>query len=120
MFEDWKWHHTRRDEPRDPEHSQQPALPMTSADGQRKSLARDLAMTYRLLVAGMAALPTTCHGNEHQVGERDPSRITIGVLATEEQRTEPVGLCGAGHGELVAGTEQDPQRLTVAMSARFG
>jgi hypothetical protein len=25
MFEAWKWHHTRRNEPRDPEHSQQSA-----------------------------------------------------------------------------------------------
>jgi hypothetical protein len=23
MFEDWKWHHTRRDAPRDPKHSEQ-------------------------------------------------------------------------------------------------
>jgi hypothetical protein len=25
MFEDWKWHHTRRDNPRGPEHSEPPA-----------------------------------------------------------------------------------------------
>ncbi|MDT7585856.1 MAG: hypothetical protein QOE32_3406 [Pseudonocardiales bacterium] len=25
MFEDWKWHHTRRDNLRDPEHAEQPA-----------------------------------------------------------------------------------------------
>jgi hypothetical protein len=37
-----------------------------------------------------------------------------------EQGAQPVGLCGGGEGEVVAGAEQDPQRVAVAVGARGG
>jgi hypothetical protein len=33
---------------------------------------------------------------------------------------EPVGLGGVDYGEFVAGAEQDPQGLTVAIGTRYG
>ena len=46
--------------------------------------------------------------------------VAVGVVAAQQQRAQPVGLCGAGGGELLAGAQQDPQRLAVAVRARGG
>ena len=46
--------------------------------------------------------------------------IAVGVVAAQQQRAQPVGLRGAGGGEFLAGAEQDPQRLAVAVRARGG
>jgi hypothetical protein len=43
--------------------------------------------------------------------------LSVGVVAGQQQRAQPVGLRGDGHGELVAGTEQNLQRFTVAVRA---
>ena len=48
------------------------------------------------------------------------ARLAVGVVAGQQQGAEPVGLRGAGGGELLAGAEQDPQRLAVAVGARGG
>jgi hypothetical protein len=46
------------------------------------------------------------------------AHLALGVVAAQQQCAKSVGLGGGGHGELVAGAEQDPQRLTVAVGSR--
>jgi len=75
---------------------------------------------HRLLAAGLWWFPSPHHGQEHGIGERGTSQITFGVPTAQQQRTEPVGLGGGDHGEFVAGAEQDPQRLTVAIGTGYG
>jgi len=86
---------------------------------QGQSEASDLAVPHRLLAAGLWWFPSPRHGEEHGIGERRTSQITLGVFPAEQQRAEPVGLGGGDHGDLVAGAEQDPQRLTVAIGTRY-
>ena len=57
-----------------------------------------------------AGAATRRHGEEHGIGERGTSQITLGVRAAQQQHAEPVGLGGGDHGEFVAGAEQYPQR----------
>ena len=54
------------------------------------------------------------------VGERGTGELTVGVgvvVAVAQQCAEPVDLCGAGHGQLVAGAEQDAQGFAIAVGA---
>ena len=88
--------------------------PRSYGEGQTS----DLAVPHRLLAAGLRWFPAPHHGEEHRIGERGTSQITLAVAAAQQQRTEPVGLGGRGHGELVTGGEQDPQRLTVTIGTR--
>ena len=81
--------------------------------------ASGLAVPHRLLPAGLAWFPPPRHGEEHRIGERRPGQITVAVLPAEQQRAEPVGLARGGHDDLLAGAEQDPQRLTVTVSTRY-
>jgi hypothetical protein len=83
-----------------------------------KSQASDLAVPHRLFAAGLAWLPAPRHGQEHRIGERRPSQVTLAILPAQQKRTEPVGLRGGCHAELVTSGEQNPQRLTVTVSTR--
>ncbi len=72
-----------------------------------------------LLAAGISGLPAgeSC---ERRGGEAAASEVTIGVVPAGQERAQPVGPRGAGDGEVVAGTGQDPQRLAIAVDARDG
>jgi hypothetical protein len=52
--------------------------------------------------------------------ERAAGDLALGVLAAQQQRPQPVDLPGPGGGELLAGTEQDPQCFAVTVSAGSG
>ena len=69
--------------------------------------------------AGLWWFPSPHHGEEHGIGQRRTSQITLGVRAAQQKRAEPVGLDGDDHAELVAGAEHDPQRLTVTVSTGY-
>jgi hypothetical protein len=84
------------------------------------SQASDLAVPHRLFAGGLWWFTSPHRGEEHGIGERGTGQISLGVPAAQQQRADPVGLGGGDHGEFVAGAEQDPQRLTVAVGTRYG
>jgi hypothetical protein len=54
MFEDWKWHHTRRDNPREPEHSEQPGrvAQSTTTTPQESTPAASYPLSVEAIMAG--------------------------------------------------------------------
>jgi hypothetical protein len=56
---------------------------------------------HRLLAAGVWWFPSPRHGEEHGIGKRRTSQITLGVRAARQQRAEPVG----DHAEFLAGAQ---------------
>jgi hypothetical protein len=44
----------------------------------------------------------------------------LGVVATQQERPQPVGLLGTRGGQLVAGTQQNPQCFAVTIGAGSG
>src|SRR4051794_11317428 len=94
----------------------QGASGLAQGDGE----AADLGVPYGLLAAGVAGFPSPCDGAEYGVVEGAAGQREVGVVAVAEQRAEPVGLRSADGGELLAGTEQNPQRFAVPVGARDG
>ncbi len=87
------------------------------AYGQRESA--DLTVSHRLLTSGAGAGPSVGQLGQLGVGQDASGQIAVGVVvAAEQQRAQPVGLRGGGDGQVVAGAEQDPQRLAVAIDPR--
>jgi hypothetical protein len=80
----------------------------------------DLSVAHGLLTAGVAGHSASGQAGENGLGECAAGEVAIVVVAVAQQSTEPIDLRGGGHGELVAGTEQDPQCFSVPVDPGNG
>ena len=97
-------------------------LALSARAASRRARARRRISACRTACSRLASRGRSAPGQAGQagVGERAAGELAVGVVAGQQQRAQPVGLRGAGGGEFLAGAEQDPQRLPVAVGARGG
>src|SRR5919112_1821561 len=87
---------------------------------QREREPLDLSMTHGMVAAGRGRQLTAAQVRQGRGGQRAACRPTVGVVAGQEERAEPVGLRGTRRGDLLTCDEQDAQRLPVTVGTEPG
>ena len=85
---------------------------------QREREAGDLGLADGLLAAGLSGQFAPGQDGKGRLAQGPAGGPAVGVVAGQQQGTQPVGLCRAGHRDFLAGDQQDAQRLPVAVGAR--
>jgi hypothetical protein len=87
---------------------------------QRQGEPADLGVAYGLLTGGACGGAVPGQPTQDGVAEAGAGQVAVGVIPVAEQRAEPVGLRGAGGGQLVPGAQQNAQSFAVAVGAGVG
>ena len=97
-------------------------LALSARAASRRARARRRISACRTACSRLASRGGRRRARDGQagLGERAAGEFAVGVVAAQQQRAQPVGLRGTGGGEFLTRTEQDPQRLAVAVRAWGG
>lgn len=71
-----------------------------------------------MLAAGLSGEFAPGQSGQGRLGQGSTGGAPVGVVTGQQQGTQPVGLRGGSHGDLLARHQQDTQRLPVAVGAR--
>jgi hypothetical protein len=88
---------------------------------QSEGEAADLVVPHGCSLEGAIGGQTAARqGGEGRIGQAGSAEVSIPVRARQQQRAQPVGLCGSGGSQFLAGTQQDAQRFAGAVGAWGG